>query len=234
LLNSDNVLIKNHTSYQVDAEKLMEGYSPPKKKKEPQILILHTHATEGFADQKSSRTTDTEKNVVKIGDALEKALEKKGFNVLHDIVLHDFPDYNSSYKNSLATANWYLEHYPEIDIVFDIHRDAIVDEKGSRTKLTYNYKNKKAAQLMIVSGTNQGGLSHNDWQENLKFAIGLQAKANELYSGLMRPIDLRVERFNGHVTKNALIIEFGTDGNTLEEALLSAELFADILGGYIK
>ena len=154
--------------------------------------------------------------------------------MLHDIVLHDYPNYNGSYKNSLKTAEWYLEHYPEIDIVFDIHRDAIVTEKGERTKLTYNHKGQKYAQLMIVTGTNQGGLTHHNWQENLKFAIGLQGVANKMYDGLMRPIDLRAERFNGHVTKNALIIEFGTDGNTLEEALSSAELFSEILNEYIK
>ena len=233
-INYDDVLIKNHTKYEVNVENLMENYTPPQKKKEPQVLILHTHATEGFADQSTSRTTDTQRNVVKIGEVLEKSLENKGFNVLHDIVLHDYPNYNGSYKNSLATAEWYLEHYPEIDIVFDIHRDAIVNEKGERTKLTYNINGKKAAQLMIVTGTNQGGLNHDNWQENLKFAIGLQGVANKMYEGLMRPVDLRVERFNGHVTKNTLIVEFGTDGNALEEALISAELFAEIINEYIK
>lgn len=233
-INYEDVLIKNHTTKEVNVLSLMENYAPPQKKKAPQVLIIHTHATEGFADQPTSRTTDTEKNVVKIGTVLEKHLEDFGFNVLHDIVLHDFPNYNGSYKNSLNTINWYLEQYPEIDIVFDIHRDAIITKDGNRTKLTYTTDDKKAAQLMIVSGTNQGGLTHDNWQENLKFAIGLQATANKMYDGLMRPIDLRIERFNGHVTKNALIVEFGTDGNTLEEALLSARLFAEILNEYIK
>ena len=233
-IDFDNVLIKNHTDKDVNAEKLMEGYAPPKKKSSPQILIIHTHATEGFADQPTSRTTDTEKNVVKIGTVLEKYLEDKGFSVLHDIVLHDYPNYNGSYQNSLKTSEWYLKNYPEIDIVLDVHRDAIINKDGSRTKLTYNFEDKKAAQLMIVTGTNQGGLTHDHWQENLKFAIGLQTVANQMYEGLMRPIDLRVERFNGHITNNALIVEFGTDGNTLEEALLSARLFSEILNEYIK
>ena len=233
-INFDDVLIKNHTKYEINAESLMEGYTPPEKKKSPQILIIHTHATEGFADQATSRTTDTEKNVVKIGSVLEKHLEEKGFNVLHDIVLHDYPNYNGSYKNALKTIEWYLEHYPEIDIVLDIHRDAIVTAEGKRTKLTYNYNGKKAAQLMIVTGTNQGGLTHEKWQENLKFAIGLQAVANKMYDGLMRPIDLRVERFNGHVKNNAVIVEFGTDGNSLDEALLSAKLLSEIINEYIR
>lgn len=233
-INYEDVLIKNHTKYEINIQSLMEGYSPPKKKKTPQILILHTHATEGFSDQPTSRTTDTEKNVVKIGSLMEKLLEEKGFNVLHDIVLHDYPNYNGSYKNALNTANWYLEHYPDIDIVLDIHRDAIVDKEGRRTKLVYNHEGKKAAQLMLVTGTDQGGLTHKDWQENLKFAVGLQNAANKMYDGLMRPVDLRVERFNGHITKNALIVEFGTDGNSLEEALLSAELLSEVLNEYIK
>ena len=87
---------------------------------------------------------------------------------------------------------------------------------------------------MLVSGTNQGGLDHENWQENLKFAIGLQAVSNKMYKGLMRPIELRVERFNGHLTPNTLIIEFGTDGNTIKEALASAGLLCEILDEYIK
>ena len=86
---------------------------------------------------------------------------------------------------------------------------------------------------MLVSGTNEGGLKHDNWQENLKFAIGLQAVGNSMYDGLFRPIDLRVERFNEHVTNNALIVEFGTNGNTLDEVLKSAELFSEILDRYI-
>lgn len=232
-ISYDSVLIKNHTSKNFDVTELMKDYKPPSKKSKPQILILHTHATEAFADQPTSRTTDNEKNVVKIGSYLEQLLEEKGFNVLHDIKLHDYPNYNGSYVNALKTANWYLEHYDGIEIVFDVHRDAIVSQDGKRTKLTFNHEGKKAAQLMLVAGTNEGGLTHDSWQENLKFAIGLQAVANSMYDGLFRPIDLRVERFNEHVTNNALIIEFGTNGNTIDEALKSAELLADILERYI-
>lgn len=232
-ISYDSVLIKNHTKKTVDVLKLMKDYKPPKKKSEPQILIIHTHATEGFADQPTSRTLDNEKNVVKIGSYLEELLEKKGFNVLHDIKLHDYPNYNGSYVNALKTAEWYMEHYDSIEIILDVHRDAIVTEDGSRTKLTFNHDGKKAAQLMLVAGTNEGGLKHDNWQENLKFAIGLQAQANSMYDGLMRPIDLRKERFNEHVTKNSLIVEFGTNGNSLSEALLSAQMLADVLERYI-
>lgn len=232
-ISYDSVLIKNHTKKIIDITSLMKNYKPPERKKQPQILILHTHATEGFADQPTSRTTDNEKNVVKIGSYLEELLEKKGFNVLHDIKLHDYPNYNGSYVNALKTAQWYLEHYQGIEIVLDIHRDAIVTEDGGRTKLIFNHEGEKAAQLMIVAGTDEGGLKHDNWQENLKFAIGLQGIANSMYDGLMRPIDLRVERFNEHVTPNSLIIEFGTNGNTLSEALKSAELFAEVLDRYI-
>lgn len=232
-ISYDSVLIKNHTQKIFDVTDLMKDYKPPEKKKNPQILILHTHATEGFADQPTSRTADNEKNVVKIGSYLEELLEEKGFNVLHDIKLHDYPNYNGSYVNALKTSEWYLEHYPEIEIVLDVHRDAIVSDDGKRTKLTFNHGGQKAAQLMLVAGTDEGGLKHDNWQENLKFAIGLQGVANSMYDGLFRPIDLRVERFNEHVTNNALIVEFGTNGNTLEEVLKSAELFSEILDRYI-
>ncbi|MBQ2897630.1 MAG: stage II sporulation protein P [Clostridia bacterium] len=232
-ISYDSVLIKNHTQKEIDVQKLMKDYKPPEKKEKPQILIIHTHATEGFSDQPTSRTTDNEKNVVKVGTYLEEVLEKKGFNVLHDIKLHDYPNYNGSYVNALKTAEWYMEHYSGIEIILDVHRDAIVTESGARTKLTFNHGGQKAAQLMLVVGTDEGGLKHPAWQENLKFAIGLQAEANSMYDGLMRPIDLRKERFNEHVTKNSLIIEFGTNGNSLEEALKSAQLLSEVLDKYI-
>ena len=231
----NQVQVRNHTEKSVDLLSLMKDYTPvSKNSNEPQILILHTHATEAYAEISESRTQDLEQNVVKVGEVLANALTEKGFNVLHDVKLHDYPNYNGSYKNSLATAEWYMEHYPSIQIILDVHRDAIMKEDGTKIAVTTTEGGMKAAQLMFVVGTNEGGLQHDNWQENLKFAVGLQQTINTMYPTLMRPVDLRVERFNQHVTPNTIIVETGSNGNSLQEAINSAELLANAIEAYIK
>ncbi len=228
-----NMVLTNHTGYDVDLAGLMENYTPPARKDEVQILVIHTHATEGYADSIGSRTTNTDKNMISIGDVFTESLKEQGFNVVHDIKLHDYPSYNGSYSNSLKVMEWYMEHYPDIDIIFDLHRDAVGDSDESRVKFVTEIDGKKAAQLMLVAGTNEGGLNHPHWKENLKFAAGLQNTVCSMFPDLMRAIDLRKERFNQHVTKNSIIVEVGSNGNTLKEAEYSVKLLAKALGKYI-
>ena len=87
---------------------------------------------------------------------------------------------------------------------------------------------------MFVIGTNGGGLWHPNWQQNLQFAIQLQAKANELYPGLFKPIILRNSRYNQHLGKAACIIEVGATGNTLDQSLTSMKYLAKILDEILK
>ncbi len=233
-VNWNNVRINNHTKYIVDLESKMQTYAPPKKKLSPQILIVHTHGTEGYIECAKSRTENKELNVVKVGETLKNKLEEYGFKVLHDPKMHDLPSYNGSYVNTLKTLNWYMENYGSIDIVLDVHRDAVEREDGSKVKVVSEQKGKKAAQVMFVVGTDECGLSHPLWQENLCLAAGLNATGEKLYPDFFRPIDLRKERFNQHLTKGSLIVEVGANGNSLEEAIYSAEILAEIINEYIK
>lgn len=228
-----NMVITNHTNYEIDLESLMDNYKPPVRKDNVQILVIHTHATEGYSDSVGSRTTDTNRNMIHIGNVFTESLKAQGFNVVHDVKLHDYPSYNGSYTNSLKVMNWYMEHYPDIDIIFDLHRDAVGNSDDSRVKFVTEINGQKAAQLMLVAGTNEGGLSHPHWKENLKFGAGLQNTVCSMYPDLMRAVDLRKERFNQHVTKNSIIVEVGSNGNTLSEAEYSVKLLAEALGKYI-
>ena len=85
---------------------------------------------------------------------------------------------------------------------------------------------------MFVVGTDEQ-LLHENWQENLKLALKLQHKANELYPTLMRPINLREQRFNQQLSSGSIIIEVGSNGNTLEEAKRGAELIADVISAVL-
>lgn len=232
------VKVKNLT----DNIKLTESMLTPdynvKNKKD--IVIFHTHTCESYTSTKENtykasgnyRTTDLKYSVVKVGDELTKELKAKGFNVTHNNTKHDYPAYTGSYTRSLETIEGILKNQKSTEIVFDVHRDA-VGNNGSYGP-TVEINGEKVAQLMFVIGTNDGGGKHPNWKNNLKFAVKVQEKANEMYPGLFRTINLRSATFNQKVTNAASIIEVGATGNTLEEATASMKYLANVLKEVLK
>ena len=203
------------------------------------MLILHTHGSEAYTmpageeyvPSGDSRTTDSRYNVVRVGQELAKTLEEAGLRVLHDTTLHDYPEYSGAYNRSLDTVEAYLERYPTISLVLDIHRDAVSDGQGNAYKVVSNVAGLNAAQMAFVIGTDGGGLEHPNWRENLKLAAAVQQRLLEDYPTLMRPITVRNSRYNQHTTAGSLLIEMGAAGNSLDEALLSARLLGQAVAG---
>lgn len=237
------VILGNETSYTVDTEKMLA--TPPSidmKGSGPKVLILHTHATEAYAPENSTvyditasdRSTDPEKNVIKAGNAICEILNQKGIETLHDTTLHDYPSFSGSYAHALTAIENYLEQYPSIQIVFDIHRDSIVYADNTKARVVTEIDGKPAAQLMFVVGTDQKGLYNPNWQENIKNAIHFQDAINRRYPTLMRHINLRRERFNAHTTNASMIIETGSSGNSLSEAVYGLSLAAECIGDYLN
>lgn len=235
---SGDVYITNTSDNTFDAS-LFDGTFAARLPEEegPQILIVHTHGSEAYtmppgeAYEASGecRTTDCDYNVVRVGDELAATLEEAGLSVLHDTTLHDYPQYSGAYDRSLASINSYLEQYPTISFVLDIHRDAISDGEGNMYKVVSNVAGLNAAQMTFVIGTDGGGLEHPNWRENLKLAAAVQQRLCDDYPSLMRPITVRNSRYNQHVTTGSLLVEMGAAGNSLDEALLSARLLGQAL-----
>ncbi len=198
------------------------------------IVIFHTHScesytpTEGYEYKESGnfRTTDVNYSVVRVGTELTKYMEHYGYNVIHDKTLYDYPSYSASYDRSLKGVAKILEENENTDIVFDIHRDAIGDSSYAPT---VKIGDEEVAQMMFVIGSNGGGSEHDNWDENLKLAIKIQEKANELYPGLFKPIILRDSRYNQQLAKGASIIEVGATGNTMEQCLASMKYLSKVL-----
>lgn len=206
-------------------------------KDKPYILIYHTHSTEGYemldlgwySNEYNSRTEDKSKNMIRVGTQLKETLEAAGYNVIHDTNIYD-RSYNGAYDRSRVSVEKYLEKYPSIAITLDVHRDAIHYDSGTKCKPTAEINGKKAAQVMIISGCEGDGVENfPDWEKNLVFALGLQSSAQELSEGLMRPVFFCNRKYNMDVTPCSLLLEFGTDANTLEEAVYSAELIGNAL-----
>ena len=203
----------------------------------PQVLIVHTHGSEAYtmpAGQEyipcgDCRTTDANYSVLRVGEEIASLLRSAGICVLHDTSLHDYPNYSGAYDRSLATVEQYLERYPSIVLVLDIHRDAISDNAGNIYKVVSAVAGLNAAQMSFVIGTDGGGLHHPDWQENLRLAVAIQQALSSEHPTLMRPITVRNSRYNQHTTTGSLLIEMGAAGNSLDEALLSAQLLSNAI-----
>ena len=229
-----NVSVNNRTDESISVKALLNKTPEYKKitKDEPYILVYHTHTTEGYelldmgwySNQYNSRTKDSRKNMVRVGEELVKELEKAGYKVIHDKTIYD-SSYNGAYGRSLVGVEKYLEKYPSIVLTLDVHRDAIQYDDGTKSKPTAEINGKKAAQVMIISGCEGDGVEDfPDWRKNLTFALYLQNQVEENYSGLMRPVFFCNRKYNMNVTPCSLLLEFGTDASTLEEAVYSASL----------
>ena len=177
------------------------------------------------------RTTDLNYSVARVGTELTNYLREKGFNVTHNTTYHDYPAYSGSYARSLNTLEGLLEG-ENTQLVFDFHRDAVgsSNEYAPTIKINDNY----VAQIMFVIGTNGGGLEHPNWVQNLKMAVKIQEKANEMYPGLFRPIIIRNSRYNQHLTNGSSIIEVGATGNTMEQCILSMQCLSNVLAEVCK
>lgn len=231
----NGVKIKNETSFEIDESILDTELNINKEN----IVIFHTHTCESYTPTEqfnyeqtgNFRTTDLNYSVVRVGEELTQNLVKYGFNVNHDKTYHDYPAYTGSYTRSKATVESVLASTPS-DIIIDLHRDAI----GSKSNYDPSVKigDETVAQLMFVIGTNGGGLYHPDWRSNLKFAIEVQEKANEMYPGLFKTMIVRNSRYNQHLGKAACIIEVGATGNTLEQSMASMKYLAKVLEEYKK
>ncbi len=209
--------------------------------KEPQVLVFHTHATESFELYDSStydirntwRTTNNAKNMVKVGDALVKELEDAGIVVIHDTTQHDYPSYNGSYERSAKTIQSYLDQYPSIKIALDLHRDAIQREEKLIVKPVVEIDGKKAAQLMIITGSDDGTMNVPEWRENLRFAASLQDAVERDYPQLTRPIFFCYRKYNMDKTTGSLLLEVGSNANTLDESIYSAQLVGKSLANLL-
>lgn len=237
------VTVVNRAGVEYDADELLRRPIPLDLSVEgPVILIVHTHASEAYTPTPGAeyepegefRTTDTSRNVVRVGQAVADRLNELGIPTLHDTTLNDVPGYNDAYERTLSVTERYLAEYPSIQMVIDLHRDALADEDGNELPLTAELDGQNAAQLLLVMGSDTDALPHPNWKENLAFALRLQSYCAARADGLFRNMELRAARYNEHTTPCSLLLEVGTAGNTLPEALRSAGFFADCLAGLLQ
>ena len=243
VLKKDECYVKNMTH--LDSATVKDimlspvSFKVDKHSDQPQILIMHTHTTESyvpyadvpFDPNYSFRNTDTSLNMAAVGDVMSETLNQQGYNTLHDTTLHDFPSYNGSYDKSKLTVEKYLELYPSIKVVLDIHRDA-VERNGTLVNPVVTIDGTKYAQIMIISGADNGHMHMPNYKENLKFATAVQNSIAKTYPGLARPVLFDYRNYNQQLTTGSILVEVGTHGSTLTQAKNSARAFAISLSKY--
>lgn len=224
-----NITINDYTKKKIDFDELEKALFT-EIEKDCKVLIYHTHTSESYTGVEnysdSYRTEDNNSNVVKVGETLKEQLNNYGIYVRHDTTTHDYPSYNGAYKSSLKTVESILKN-ENYDIIIDVHRDALAS--NSKYRPTAEINGETVAKLMFVVGTNSAGLKHDNWIENLKFAVAVQQRAEEMYPGLFRDLHLSTSRYNQHTSNKSIILEVGATGNTIDEACLAMKYLASVL-----
>jgi stage II sporulation protein P len=221
---------------QLDYE-ILAGYDAVIKQgsDQPQILIYHTHSQEDYADSTSGDTFDT---IVGVGERLASILrEDYGFNVIHHLGQYDIDGRDYAYSKAMEGISTVLENNPSIEVMIDLHRD----ETNADTRLVTTIQGKEMARFMFFNGlcyTRELGelenLSNPYIQENLAFAFQMQLFADEYYPGLTRRIYLKGYRYNMHFRPKSLLIELGSQTNTVEEAMNSCYPIAHIISSVLN
>lgn len=233
--NSNNgIYVKNQSGLTVTSADL-ERTSDLKldvNSDEPQILIYHTHGTEAYTrtpytyySGTSWRSEDASVNIVSVGAVMAEMFRAAGFNVIHDTTQYDAGgNYNNSYTLSKAGLVKTLEENPSIQLVFDIHRDALSASSGTPYQLIANVGGQTMSQIMLFLGTDADAY-HPNWRDNFALAKTIQLGLME-YGDFARPIQLAKTRYNQAEHTGAILLEVGGHGNTLPQAMHAAQLFA--------
>ncbi len=217
----------------LDASKLLtEDLSIRKNPQVPQILIYHTHSQEEFVD---SVPGDTETSIVGMGEVLAEALRGYGYQVIHDTGVYDLidgvPDRSAAYDYARVAVENILQEYPTIEVIIDLHRDGVDGQK-----FVTEIDGKPTSMIMFFNGISRNSqdepiayLANPYTQQNLAFSLQLELAAREKYPGYTRNIYLKAERFNLHLRPRSLLVEAGTQLNTVEEEKNAMQPLADLL-----
>jgi stage II sporulation protein P len=190
---------------------------------DPVVLIYHTHNGETYKTGEGGETG----GVVQMGAVMASVLEAEhAIKTAHTEAIHDNPDFAKAYNRSLSTLKQYLTRYPGLRLAVDFHRDAGFQKREDT--LTY-IDGQPCAKLMLVVGT-----GYENYQENLALAEKIESKCNEMYPGLMKPVRIAKERrYNQHLTPDSILIEVGSDLNTVQDAENSTRLAAHVLAAVL-
>lgn len=251
LISYGELYIDNFTGYDPDLKKLMYAEIGERNEVEelsnslkPRVLILHTHGTEAYvrdnelyyteSEREFARSHNSKENVIAVGSVLADILNRAGIPTVHSTVLHDSTQYKDSYARAAATVKKYLETYPSIELVIDVHRDSIINSNGDIIKPIILADDQKCAQVKCIVGSSWSGEKYDHWEKNLSLALKLRSALNQKYINLCRPVSLESTAYNQNIAPYSITLEIGSSGNSLREAMCAANAVGEILSELIK
>ena len=236
--------IHNSTGLSPDTHTLLNaelGYNSLEyiSSKSPTVLIVHTHGTEAYSEKDAisykenggevARSSDIENNVVSVGKLLGEALRKKGVYSVHCEIMHDADGYREAYDRAKETITRYLERYPTIKLVIDVHRDSVVKSSGELVRPVTMVEGEKAAQIMCVVGSDWGGEENSRWEANLALALQFREYLNREYGNICRPVYLKPSTYNQEIAPYSMLLEIGAAGNSIDEAYAVCDASAEAI-----
>jgi len=201
------------------------------------ILIYHTHTYEAYEQDPVKsyqqierwRTMDADHNVIAVGKALAAQLTALGFRVTHDVTAFEPPTLDDAYTRSLSMLEARKANGEQYDLYIDLHRDAIAS--ASTIKRTVSIGGEEVARFMVLvgQGTTGGYVEKPNWTANRQIADRITAALNEQCDGLARDVKIKTGRFNQHIADCCVLIECGTNWNSLDEVLAGVPYLAQAI-----
>lgn len=238
--------IHNETAYRPSVAELLSRELSRAGAERPTVLVLHTHTSEAYLPAGTEYLTgpmgdlsyaeDPARSVVAVGRRLCEVLEKEGITALHCTVMLDAPTQRGAYERAAETVKAYLERYPEICCVIDLHRDSVRNGEGAYLRTRATEVEEPTAQLLFVVGTDGNGTAYpspTGWENNLALALQLRRYLNADGRGIVRPVTLRNSSYNQELAPLSLLLEVGSDANSLEEAERAASLAGKALAAIL-
>lgn len=243
---SSHRALKNDTSFSIDMALIADeatNLSKAEITKDPLVLVVHTHGTESFSDGEHDyyndsfnhpRNEDVSKNIVAVGKVLCDTLNESGIPTIHCEIMHDKDSYIKAYDRSAESIRHYLEKYPSIQYVFDVHRDSLIRSDLTKLRPVTLKSGTPCAQIMMIIGSDEKWDGTYSWKSNLVLASAIQQNLFEDAKGVARQLYLRGATYNQQYAKHGLLLEIGSCGNSLDEAKEAAKVFADAFIKVVK
>lgn len=238
--------LNNETDYSPDFEALLShNVSCTVGGNQPLVLILHTHTSESYLPKGTAHVSgaigdltyseNAEQGVLSVGETLAQTLNQNGIFAIHCSVSHDERGLSGSYQRAAETIRSYLERYPSIEYVIDLHRDSVTSQSGAIIRSEGKHGTESVAQVMAVVGSDRNGTEYEGgWEGNLALALQLRESLNANGNTVARPVSLRRSSYNQELAKYSLLLEIGTAANSPEEAKRAAVLVGEALADLIQ
>ncbi|GAE27591.1 stage II sporulation protein P [Halalkalibacter wakoensis JCM 9140] len=172
---------------------------------------------------------DDELNITKVGKHLSEQLEGYNIKNMHDttdvmeILEKQKLEFQQAYEISGENIQQALGTHNSLRMFFDIHRDT-----KPRIVTTTTINNQEVAKLLFTVSTN-----HDNYAENLRFAMLLHERLEEKFPGVSRGVEERDSYFDSTYNQDlfgqSVLIEVGGIENSMEEANRTVEFLAEAI-----